>query len=142
MTLDEFTTLMMGALSGRDPKETLWAVFTVLSQPRGGEGGESLITLGKLSAACKELKVIMTKKILVCCCCCLLPVLLPVLLLLLPPPPPPPPPPLPLQPLLLKLHLCFGIYPQSPDQIFSIPESLGIINHECSNQMQAARRDS
>ena len=51
---------MMGALSGRDPKETLWSVFTVLSRPRGGEGGESLITLGKLKTVCKELKVTIT----------------------------------------------------------------------------------
>jgi hypothetical protein len=64
VTLDEFTTLMMGALSGRDPKETLWLVFTVLSRPKGGEGGkpedaefEGLITLEKLKAVCAELKV-------------------------------------------------------------------------------------
>ena len=49
----------MGALSGRDPKETLLAVFTVLSRssvvddPRN----EGLITLAKLISACKELKV-------------------------------------------------------------------------------------
>ena len=48
---------MMGALSGRDPKETLWSVFTVLSMPRDGEEGEGLITLGKLKAVCMELKV-------------------------------------------------------------------------------------
>ncbi len=48
---------MMGALSGRDPKETLWSVFTVLSRPRSGEDDLGLITLGKLKAVCKELKV-------------------------------------------------------------------------------------
>jgi hypothetical protein len=54
-------TLMMGALSGRDPNETLWAVFTVLSRPRGIEDRESegLITLSRLKAVCKELKVIL-----------------------------------------------------------------------------------
>jgi hypothetical protein len=57
VTLEEFTTLMMGALSGRDPKETLWSVFTVLSRPRSGEDDLGLITLGKLKAVCKELKV-------------------------------------------------------------------------------------
>jgi Ca2+-binding EF-hand superfamily protein len=60
VTLEEFTTLMMGALSGRDPKETLWSVFTVLSRPEGSEEGEGLITLGKLKAVCKDLKVSMT----------------------------------------------------------------------------------
>ncbi len=58
MTLEEFTTLMMGALSGRDPKETLLSVFTLLSRPTASEGGEGLITLGKLSTVCRELKVI------------------------------------------------------------------------------------
>ncbi len=48
---------MMGALSGRDPKETLWSVFTVLSRPRENEESEGLITLNKLKAVCKELKV-------------------------------------------------------------------------------------
>ncbi len=57
MTLEEFTTLMMGALSGRDPRETLRSVFTVLSCPRGVEGGEGLITADKLKAVCTELKV-------------------------------------------------------------------------------------
>ncbi len=59
VTLEEFTELMMGALSGRDPKETLLAVFTVLSKPAAGEGlgVEGLITLGKLIAVCKEFKV-------------------------------------------------------------------------------------
>ena len=71
---------MMGALSGRDPKETLWSVFNVLSQPRGSKGGEDLITLGKLTAVCKELKVIVTYRLqwlsllsclsLLCFCCC------------------------------------------------------------------------
>jgi hypothetical protein len=56
-TLEEFTELMMGALSGRDPKETLLAVFTVLSRPAAGEEVEGLITLSKLIAVCKEFKV-------------------------------------------------------------------------------------
>ena len=52
---------MMGALSGRDPMETLRSVFRVLSRPENGEEGEGLITLDKLKAVCKELKVIMTE---------------------------------------------------------------------------------
>ena len=90
VTLEEFTTLMMGALSGRDPKETLWAVFTVLSRPSGGEGGEKddgLITVDKLKAVCTELKVTVIRIVAPCaaaaaaadlppppscssCCCC------------------------------------------------------------------------
>jgi hypothetical protein len=57
---------MMGALSGRDPKETLRSVFTLLSGPVKGEGDENLITLDKLKAVCKELKVIMSSFKLCC----------------------------------------------------------------------------
>ncbi len=62
VTLEEFTTLMMGALSGRDPKETMRSVFAVLSRPKGGDGSQEvedkgLITLDKLKAVCAELKV-------------------------------------------------------------------------------------
>ena len=48
---------MMGALSGRDPNETLWSVFTVLSRTGEGDGSTELITVGKLIAVCKEFKV-------------------------------------------------------------------------------------
>jgi hypothetical protein len=58
VTLEEFTSLMMGAMSGRNPKETLHSVFTLLSMP--SEEGKGLITLEKLNAACKELKVCAT----------------------------------------------------------------------------------
>jgi hypothetical protein len=51
---------MMGALCGRDPKETLWSVFTVLARPKDSEEGKCLITLDKIKAVCKELKVIIT----------------------------------------------------------------------------------
>ena len=57
VSLEEFTTLMMGALSGRDPNETLWSVFTVLSRTGEGDGSTELITVGKLIAVCKEFKV-------------------------------------------------------------------------------------
>ena len=57
MTLEEFTSLMMGALSGKDPKETLLAVFTVLSRSEGKEGEDRLITLDKLRSVCQEFKV-------------------------------------------------------------------------------------
>ena len=48
---------MMGALSGHDPNETLRAVFYVLSRPRLGEIEDGLITMVRLKAACKKLKV-------------------------------------------------------------------------------------
>ena len=57
VTLEEFTQLMMGALSGHDPNETLRAVFYVLSRPRLGEIEDGLITMVRLKAACKKLKV-------------------------------------------------------------------------------------
>ena len=57
VTLEEFTQLMMGALSGHNPKETLRAVFRVLSRPRTGEVEDGLITMVRLKAVCKELKV-------------------------------------------------------------------------------------
>ncbi len=64
---------MMGALSGRDPKETLWSVFTVLSRPRDGEEDEGLITLGKLKAVCNELKVRMICTSETLCCAAVYP---------------------------------------------------------------------
>ena len=57
VTLDEFNALMMGELSGGDPRETLYAIFAVLSQSSGGNVLTSLITLSKLQAACKDFKV-------------------------------------------------------------------------------------
>ncbi len=64
VTLEEFTTLMMGALSGKDPRETLWSVFTVLSRTGDcDDRGEELITLDKLMAVCKEFKVIVAQKL-------------------------------------------------------------------------------
>jgi hypothetical protein len=55
---------MMGALSGKDPRETLWSVFTVLSRTGDSDDrGEELITLEKLMAVCKEFKVIVAQKL-------------------------------------------------------------------------------
>jgi hypothetical protein len=58
VTKEEFSALMMGALSGRDPKETLRSVFAVLchAQGDGGLGGQ-VITLSKLQSACSAFKV-------------------------------------------------------------------------------------
>ena len=55
--MEEFTALMMGALSGRDPKEMLLAVFIVLSRLGAGNGDDNLITLDKLQAACAKFQV-------------------------------------------------------------------------------------
>jgi Ca2+-binding EF-hand superfamily protein len=60
VTLDEFTALMTGELSGRDPVDTVRAVFAVLS---GGDAGkrqrveESIITLESLVEASKKYEV-------------------------------------------------------------------------------------
>jgi hypothetical protein len=60
VTLDEFTALMTGELSGRDPMETLRAVFSLLC---GGEAQaqaveSSAITLDSLAEACKKYEVL------------------------------------------------------------------------------------
>ena len=57
VTLEEFTDLMMGKLSGKDPRETLREVFCVLSKPKIGEDDNGLITYRRLKTKCKELKV-------------------------------------------------------------------------------------
>jgi Ca2+-binding EF-hand superfamily protein len=58
VTVEEFTALMTGELSGRDPVETLRAVFAVLSGV-GGEGAVegSVITLDSLAEACNMYEV-------------------------------------------------------------------------------------
>ena len=57
VTLEEFSALMMGELSGRDPQEMLRAVFAVLSQPEGVHDTSGLITYTKLHAVCSKFKV-------------------------------------------------------------------------------------
>ena len=57
MTLDEFTALMKGELSGRDPTEAARMVFVTLSQSNGDRRFDGLITLGKLQAVCRDSEV-------------------------------------------------------------------------------------
>ena len=57
VTLEEFSALMMGELSGRDPDEMLRAVFALLSKPDEDMESDGLITLKKLRAVCNEFKV-------------------------------------------------------------------------------------
>ena len=67
---------MMGALSGRDPKETLRVVFMVLSMPVGSTGvserDKDLITLAKLQVVCKTFEARLSKKTIVLCSCCIM----------------------------------------------------------------------
>ena len=63
VTLEEFNALMMGELSGGDPRETLHAVFAVLSQ---SIGGSNFITFGKLQSVCKDYKVMICSKVCFC----------------------------------------------------------------------------
>jgi Ca2+-binding EF-hand superfamily protein len=53
VTLKEFSALMTGELSGRDPVQTLGSMFVVLS----GDGGSRRITLPSLTAACNYYEV-------------------------------------------------------------------------------------
>ena len=60
VTLDEFTGLMTGELSGRNPEETVRAVFAVLGRVDydGGQRVEDgAITLDSLVEACKKYEV-------------------------------------------------------------------------------------
>ena len=57
VTLEEFSALMKGELSGRDPMQTVRAVFSVLSRPDGKRESDSLVTLEKLLAINKEFEV-------------------------------------------------------------------------------------
>jgi Ca2+-binding EF-hand superfamily protein len=57
VTPEEFSALMMGELSGRDPKLTLRSVFALLSRSDGDGRNDGLITKGKLMSVCHEFKV-------------------------------------------------------------------------------------
>jgi Ca2+-binding EF-hand superfamily protein len=57
VTLDEFSSLMMGQLNMHDPMEKARAVFAVLSRSNGNATQEGLITFDKLHSACLEFKV-------------------------------------------------------------------------------------
>ena len=58
VTLEEFSALMMGELSGKDPKESLRAVFALLSRPDGVSEFDGYITLDKLQSVCTEIQVL------------------------------------------------------------------------------------
>jgi Ca2+-binding EF-hand superfamily protein len=58
VTLEEFSALMMGELSGRDPDEMLRAVFALLSRCCDeSQDSPDLITLKKLQSVCSEFQV-------------------------------------------------------------------------------------
>jgi Ca2+-binding EF-hand superfamily protein len=66
VTLDEFEALMTGELGGRNPVETLLAVFAVLSNcnlDRGKSVEDSYITLATLSEACDMYEVLLQPRI-------------------------------------------------------------------------------
>jgi Ca2+-binding EF-hand superfamily protein len=58
VTLEEFTALMTGELSGHDPYEEARSVFALLSRPDSESQHDGLITLSKLEAVCQELEVL------------------------------------------------------------------------------------
>jgi calmodulin len=58
VTLEEFTSLMKGELSGRDPWEEMRVIFAVLSKDDGsGPQRQDLVTVSKLKAASKAFNV-------------------------------------------------------------------------------------
>ncbi len=57
MSLDEFSAVMMGVISGRGPLEDVKAVFAVLSRSDGLPEHDGLITPSKLRAANQEFEV-------------------------------------------------------------------------------------
>ena len=58
VTLEEFSALMKGELSGHDPMEVVRAAFSVLCRHEGNAAGEQRITLETLQEACKEFEVL------------------------------------------------------------------------------------
>jgi Ca2+-binding EF-hand superfamily protein len=57
VTLDEFSSLMMGQINVHDPLEDVRAAFAVLSKSDGNTAYDGLITFDKLQAACQEFEV-------------------------------------------------------------------------------------
>jgi Ca2+-binding EF-hand superfamily protein len=57
VTLEEFSLLMTGGGSWKDPYKEARTVFAVLSGPNLEQRNNGLITLSKLEAACREYKV-------------------------------------------------------------------------------------
>ncbi len=58
VTLEEFTALMTGELSGQDPYDEARSAFALLSRPDSNSQYDGLITFSKLEAVCRELQVI------------------------------------------------------------------------------------
>jgi Ca2+-binding EF-hand superfamily protein len=58
VTLDEFTALMTGEVSGRDPFEEARTAFAVLSQSDGDHKHDGIITLSKLEDVCQKFEVV------------------------------------------------------------------------------------
>jgi Ca2+-binding EF-hand superfamily protein len=57
MTLEEFSAVMMGEISGQSPMEDVYAVFSVLSKSDGDSEYDNLITLSKMHAVCRQFQV-------------------------------------------------------------------------------------
>ena len=57
VTLDEFTTMMKGELSGRHPFDEVREVYAVLSRSDGQEEHKGRITLDKLRQACRDFRL-------------------------------------------------------------------------------------
>jgi Ca2+-binding EF-hand superfamily protein len=57
VTLEEFTSLMMGEIKGSDPMDNVEAVFAILSQDDEHRESNGYITVAKLSAMCKAYEV-------------------------------------------------------------------------------------
>lgn len=57
MTLEEFSTVMMGKITGHSPIEDVRSVYYVLSKSDGRPEHDGLITLSKLQAVCRDFKV-------------------------------------------------------------------------------------
>ncbi len=57
VSLEEFTTLMTGAILGRNPMEEVHTVFAALSRSNGQRENDGLVTLEKLRKVCQDFKV-------------------------------------------------------------------------------------
>ena len=64
VTLEEFSALMKGELSGRDPMEAVIAIFMALSRPDGDSRFNGFITLSKLRVACRDFSVLIARILL------------------------------------------------------------------------------
>jgi Ca2+-binding EF-hand superfamily protein len=57
VTLEEFSALMRGEVSGIDPYEEAQIAYSVLSRPDEERNNDNLITFKKLEAVCREYEV-------------------------------------------------------------------------------------